>query len=141
LRAASTLPAPNPSGMQKTNIIQKLVEKDIPISAIAVIHTLTAVVKPVLKRYIILLLKKLDIIVPQETVKDKIPANERGTPNMGYNVGQAVPSKESGKPRLINARYMIISNATIINPLFIIIILSIQLVHIFPFNFSDSKFY
>ena len=38
-----------------------------------------------------------------EMIMERIPAQDTGTPSSGYMVGQADPSRESGRPRLIKA--------------------------------------
>jgi hypothetical protein len=35
-------------------------------------------------------------------IMERIPAQDTGTPSSGYMVGQADPSRESGRPRLMN---------------------------------------
>ena len=43
-------------------------------------------------------------MVPPAMSMDKMPANDTGTPIGPYMDGQAEPSSESGRPRLMNAR-------------------------------------
>lgn len=71
-----------------------------PSSATAVWKQLNNVILPVPRRSTILLLKRLDTI----------PAEPRDEPISGQITGHAEPSKESGSPRLIKARYIIIKN-------------------------------
>jgi hypothetical protein len=49
-------------------------------------------------------LSKLERIVPNEIVMDMIPAALKGTPKSLRITGQAEPSKESGNPKLMNAK-------------------------------------
>ena len=78
-----------------------------PKSAAAVIPTLIAVTQPVPIVRISLALKRLEITVPKAIVKDSIPAYEIETPKSSYMLGQAEPSIESGKPKLIKDAYII----------------------------------
>lgn len=71
-----------------------------PSSATAVRKQLNNVILPVPRRSTILLLNRLDTI----------PAEPRDEPISGQITGHAEPSKESGSPRLIKARYIIIKN-------------------------------
>ncbi|MNR54998.1 hypothetical protein D3C85_1752890 [compost metagenome] len=66
----------------------------------------------------ILPLARLDTIVPPATTIDKIPADPKEAPISGHITGQAEPSNESGSPRLINARYIIIRNQVAITSSF-----------------------
>lgn len=66
-----------------------------PSSVTAVRKQLNNVILPVPRRSTILLLNRLDTMVPPAMIMDTIPAE---------------PSKESGSPRLIKARYIIIKN-------------------------------
>ena len=43
-------------------------------------------------------------MVPKEMIMDRMPAWDTGTPSSGYMDGHADPSRESGRPRLMNAR-------------------------------------
>ena len=43
-------------------------------------------------------------MVPPEMIMEMIPAQDTGTPRPPYMEGQAAPSRESGRPRLINDR-------------------------------------
>lgn len=49
---------------------------------------------------------------------DNIPAIDNGALRVRRIAGQVEPSKESGKPRLINARYIITSKVIILGPSF-----------------------
>ena len=75
----------------------------MPNSAAAVMATLTAVVTPVPNRRMILLLNKLEMMVPHDMTADRNPAMETATPSSPYAAGHAVPRSESGSPRLMNA--------------------------------------
>ena len=85
---------------------ERVTEK--PKSAAAVIATLAAVTAPVPNRRVSLSLCRLETIVPSAMIMEMMPAYESGTPNSVFIVGQAEPSRESGRPRLIKARYMIV---------------------------------
>jgi hypothetical protein len=75
--------------------------------------TLTAVTVPVENLARILLDKKLDMIVPIHIVIERYPATATGASNPARMTGQALPSSESGSPRLMNAAYIIINNTVI----------------------------
>ena len=75
-----------------------------PIKAKAVIPALITVTLPAPSRRVSLSLKRLDTIVPKAIIIYIIPAYDRRTLNCGYITGHAAPSKESGSPKLINAR-------------------------------------
>jgi len=47
---------------------------------------------------------RLDRIVPPAIIMLMIPAQDTGTFNAPYITGHAEPRRESGSPRLINAR-------------------------------------
>lgn len=81
-----------------------------PSSATAVRKQLNNVILPVPRRSTILLLNRLDTMVPPAMIMDTIPAEPRDEPISGQITGHAEPSKESGSPRLIKARYIIIKN-------------------------------
>jgi hypothetical protein len=99
-----------------------LKECDIPnpLSAKAVIATLISVTLPVPNLLINLALKKLDITVPPATIIEIIPAYEMATDKSLYIAGQAEPSSESGKPRLMKERYIIISKVNNCIPLVVL---------------------
>ena len=90
--------------MDKIHKSQNLCVIENPKRAAAVIATLMAVTFPVPSLRVSLSLCKLETIVPAAINAERIPAQERGTPNSTYISGHAAPSMESGKPRLINAR-------------------------------------
>ena len=81
--------------------IQNCVERENPNSAAAVMPTLMVVTLPVPRVRVSRSLCRLERIVPSEM--ERIPAQDTGTPSSGYMVGQADPSRESGRPRLIKA--------------------------------------
>ena len=70
-------------------------------SETAVIVTLIAVTKPVPNFLVNLSLKRLDITVQAQIIIDIMPAKDSGTSNCARITGQAAPSSESGKPKLI----------------------------------------
>ena len=65
---------------------------------------LAAVTLPGPNRLVIRLLWRLDMMVPKQMIMETIPARETGTPSSPYIDGQAAPRRESGRPRLMNAR-------------------------------------
>ena len=79
------------------------VETEKPNSAAAVMATLRAVTFPVPSARVSRSLFRLETMVPSEMIMERIPAQDTGTPSSGYMVGQADPSRESGRPRLIKA--------------------------------------
>ena len=81
-------------------------ETEKPKRAAAVMATLTAVTSPGPKRRVTRSLARAEMTVQADIIMDIIPAKETGTPSWGYMLGQAEPSRESGRPRLIKARYM-----------------------------------
>ena len=85
-----------------------------PKRAMAVIATLIAVVFAAPSLLVILSLAKLETIVPKAIMADTIPAKERGTSKSTNIDGQAEPSIESGKPRLIKDKYITASSKAII---------------------------
>ena len=103
-RAASTLPAPRPYGIPQRQRARKEWLTENPNSATAVVRTLTAVIFPVPKRVFRRSLFKLDTIVPAAIIIEMMPAEETEVPSSGYMTGHAEPSRESGSPRLMNAR-------------------------------------
>jgi len=70
----------------------------------AVIATLTNVTIPVPKRLIHRSLIRLEKIVPPDIIIESIPALSIDTPKPIYMDGHALPKRESGKPKLINAK-------------------------------------
>jgi hypothetical protein len=72
------------------------------------------VILPVPKRFINLALNRLEIIVPPQISIDIIPALEVPTDKSDCITGQAAPRRESGKPRLMKAKYIIIKSSVII---------------------------
>ena len=107
LRAASTLPAPSPKGIAIMQSIQKFVLNENPIRAAAVRNILIHVVFDEPSLDVTLSLIKLEKIVLTDTIAEIIPTYEMGTPNSTNIDGHAEPSTESGKPKLINERYII----------------------------------
>jgi len=79
-----------------------LVEK--PSSAAAVMPTLMAVTLPGPRRAVRASLARLEMTVPAEMIMDTPPAQDRPAPKPWYMLGQAAPSRASGRPRLIKAR-------------------------------------
>jgi hypothetical protein len=114
LRLTSTLPAPNPKGIAIKNINKIDGANENPKRAAAVIATLAAVTVPVLNLARILLDEKLDMIVPPLIVMARYPAMATGASSPDLIAGQALPRSESGSPKLINAAYIRINNATIL---------------------------
>ena len=47
-----------------------------------------------------------DMMVMKDMVNDTYPAYDEGTPNVPCMLGQPDPKRESGKPKLINIRYI-----------------------------------
>lgn len=101
IQRTSTDPAPNPRGIENSNKKIKEFDNPNPIKARAVIDTLIKVTILVPNFLINLTLKKLDITVPAAIIIEIIPAYETPTDKSLYIAGQADPSSESGKPRLI----------------------------------------
>jgi hypothetical protein len=58
--------------------------------------------------------KRVDITVPTEIRVVTMPIAESSTPKTWCISGQAEPSSESGRPRLINAKYMIAKSSDVI---------------------------
>ena len=77
--------------------------RENPKRAAAVMSTLNAVTLPVPKRLVSLSLWRLEKIVPSDMIMEMPPAYETGTESSPYIVGQAAPSSESGRPRLMKA--------------------------------------
>ena len=76
----------------------------MPISAVAVSRQDIAVSLPVPKRRMSRALFRLEMIVHSDVVICKNPAPHSGAFSSETIVGQALPSSESGRPRLINDR-------------------------------------
>ncbi len=72
----------------------------------AVMAVLIAVTLPAPNLSVIRSLIRLETTVPKAITIYTIPAYDNGTENSVYMVGHAAPSIESGRPRLINARYI-----------------------------------
>ena len=107
--AASTAPAPSPYGIENRQIMTKELDIENPNRAIAVVRTLIAVTSPAPSFLVILSESKLDTTVPAEIIIETIPAYDSCALRSVTIIGQAEPSKESGKPRLINDKYIIAS--------------------------------
>lgn len=75
-----------------------------PISAAAVRNTLISVTICVLSFRVKRSDIRLEHMVPPDIIMDTMPILEMGTPNIWRMAGQAAPNRESGRPRLINAR-------------------------------------
>ena len=78
--------------------------KDTPSSASAVVSTEKAVSLPVPKRRMSRALFRLETIVPQETIICTSPAPHTGAWMSPIIDGHALPSTESGSPRLMKDR-------------------------------------
>ncbi len=90
-------------------------ESEFPSKAIIVKATETAVTLPDPKRFVRRSELSEETIVPNETIIKMMPDQDIGTFRSLYMTGQALPSRESGKPREMKAIYMMISKAPIIN--------------------------
>jgi hypothetical protein len=91
----------------KTDLIDSINKdgaKEKPNKAPAVISTLTIVTFPVPNLRSTFPLNRLDIMVPPETVIEIIPAVAKDSFKSSRITGQVTPNKESGNPRLINAK-------------------------------------
>ena len=75
-----------------------------PNSAAAVVPTLMAVTLPGPSRAVRVSLARLDTTVPAEMIMEIMPAQDRPAPKPRYMLGQAAPSRASGRPRLIKAK-------------------------------------
>lgn len=85
--------------------------------ATAVSNTLSDVTSSVPNLVVKKLENKLESMVKQAIIMVTMPATETSAPISAEMVGHAEPKRESGKPRLIKAKYTIaIKNANIINP-------------------------
>ncbi|GIP14738.1 hypothetical protein J40TS1_03800 [Paenibacillus montaniterrae] len=82
--------------------IEGAIEK--PSKAPAVRRQLSSVILPVPKRWIKEPLTKLETIVPPAIIIEISPAEPIDAPISGHMTGHADPSKESGSPKLINAK-------------------------------------
>ena len=103
-------PAPSPYGKANNTSIKKLLEIENPNKAIAVNKIETPVIMLVLNFRFNLSENKLEIIVQPEMIIVTMPIYEISTENSLCITGHADPSKESGRPRLMNAKYIIASN-------------------------------
>ena len=74
------------------------------------IATLAAVTLPVPKRSTTRTDMRLEAMVPQQMIMFTAPTHEMPAPSAGAITGHADPIAESGKPRLMKARYMMGSN-------------------------------
>ena len=79
-------------------------QREKPKSAAAVMATLTAVTSAVPKRLVIRSDRRLDTMVPAAMIMEITPAKESSAPKSRRMTGQAEPSSESGRPRLMKAR-------------------------------------
>ena len=84
--------------------IQKEVAKEKPSIAAAVMRTLTAVTTPVPNFLVRKSEARLEATVPAEMIMVTMPIAESGAPRSWCMTGHADPRRESGKPRLIQAR-------------------------------------
>ena len=66
--------------------------------------TLMAVTLPAPSLRVNRSLNRLETMVPAAMIMDTTPAQEIGTPNSRCMTGHADPNRESGRPRLMNAR-------------------------------------
>ena len=66
--------------------------------------TLAAVTFPGPRRRVRRLLWRLETTVPKAMIMEIAPAEDTGTPKPPYIVGQAEPSRASGRPRLMKER-------------------------------------
>ena len=114
LSAASIAPAPSPYGSELTISIQKLSESQNPNSPSAVSAVLAAVTAQVPNFLVTLSETRLEIIVPPDIVIEIMPIYDTGTPSSACITGQPEPSSESGRPRLMNARYISAINSVYI---------------------------
>ena len=82
----------------------KVPAKEKPNIPAMVMATLTVTTTPVPKRRLIRSERRLEMMVQAEMIMVTIPAALIGIPISWYISGQAEPSRESGSPRLMNAR-------------------------------------
>ena len=75
-----------------------------PNSATAVVRTLTAVIFAAPNLTFSRSLKRLETTVPAAITIEMMPAQETVAPSSWYMIGHAAPNRESGSPRLMNAR-------------------------------------
>ena len=78
-----------------------------PIRPITVRNTDDTTIHCVLTLFMIDGATNADMIVINDIAIDTYPAYDEGTPKSFCIVGQPEPRSESGRPRLINARYII----------------------------------
>lgn len=74
-----------------------------PNRARAVSRTLRAVTRPAPSLLVSRSANRQETMVPPAMIMVMIPAKETGTPSSPCITGQAEPTRESGRPRLINA--------------------------------------
>ena len=79
-------------------------ESEKPNSAAAVKNVLTAVTTPVPNFRTRRSLARLEMTVQTVIVKETSPAEATDAPSEEYMLGHAAPKRESGSPRLTNAR-------------------------------------
>jgi hypothetical protein len=84
-----------------------LFDTEKPKSEMAVRRMLAAVTPLVPSFFVKRAVKRLDIIVPPEMIIDIMPIYDIGMSNPECIAGHAAPSSESGRPRLIKAKYII----------------------------------
>ncbi|OMF00487.1 hypothetical protein BK127_38515 [Paenibacillus sp. FSL H7-0331] len=77
-------------------------QRENPSNAATVMTILIVVTFPVPRIGFSLYENNPDMMVPIEIMKEAIPALPIGTPKSVFIMGQGVPSKEAGCPRLIN---------------------------------------
>ena len=86
----------------------------MPVRAAAVNATLNSVVRPVPSLATRRLVNRLEITVHRLVIMAAVPALSTGTAKPLTISGQAAPSRESGRPRLTNALYIIARNSVAI---------------------------
>ena len=94
---------------------QKLSAVEKPKSAAAVSSTLTSVTPRVPNFFVSRSDISPEIIVPPEIIMETKPMYESGTPKSTRMVGHAEPSSESGRPKLMKARYITARSNVYIN--------------------------
>ena len=90
--------------MPRTSSIQNLVQNENPTSATAVKKTLTTVTAAVPNLWMRRSASRLETMVPPEMIMVTMPMYETGTLSSRWMTGQPEPKRESGSPRLMNAR-------------------------------------
>ena len=75
-----------------------------PNRAAALRNTLATVTPLVVKRAVSRSDRRLEQMVPPVMIMETMPAAERGWSKTRRMVGQPEPSRESGRPRLMNTR-------------------------------------